>query len=179
MSAKTPDVARRFNIVVDPETVTPDGRQERLEADEATRVLIARRLGVPAVHRLNGDFVVRRTAPGIDLEGALEAALTRECVVSLEPLDEVIAENFAISFSAIDAAAVGGAELDLEPDALEPLPEGGIDLGEVLVQQLALAMEPYPRKDDAPPVDKEYAGAPAGSAFSALRGLFAGKPDKG
>jgi hypothetical protein len=40
----------------------------------------------------------------------------------------------------------------------EPLPADAIDLGEAVVQQLAVALDPYPRKPGAE-IPAEYSGA--------------------
>lgn len=179
MTKTAPERVPGFSIFVDPEHATFEGREERLDADETARKLVAERLGVPAVNRLKGVFVVRRTADGLEVNGTLDAALTRVCVVSLEPMDEVINEDFDISYSTSGAPPEGAIELDLDPDAVEPLPEAGVDLGDILIEQLALAIDPYPRQEGAPSLAKAYGATPEASPFSALRSLFAGETDKG
>jgi hypothetical protein len=84
--------------------------------------------------------------------------VTDAFVILFRPgLDEDEADRLAMEFP--------------EDDLVEPLPPGGVDLGEIVAQQLSIAMDPYPRKSDAaaievaqdPPQD-----APAGP-FAALR----------
>ena len=57
----------------------------------------------------------------------------------------------------------------------EPLVDGQIDLGEVVAQFLAVAMDPYPRKDDAELPEsiqsEEAAEADKPNPFAQLAGL--------
>ncbi len=179
MTIKNSENQHGFSLIIALEDATPEGRDARLEADEAARSLIAERLGVPSVRSLAGELHIRLIADGIAISGTLDAALVRECVVSLEPMDEIIRETIEIKFSPDAELAADAVEIDVDADAVELLPPGGIDLGEILIQQLALAMNPYPRKEGAASLVKNYASSPEAAPFSALRGLFAGKPDKG
>ena len=65
------------------------------------------------------------------------------------------------------------AEADQDPP--EPLPPEGLDLGELVAQQLAVALDPYPRASGAE-VAAAWAPAPQEeverrSAFEVLRGM--------
>ena len=131
---------------------------------------IARRLEIPAVRRLAGEISMKPTAAGVSLNGELDALFSRVCVRSLEPMDEAIRETFAIDF-ARDGAEAGGAE-DLDHEAPEPLEGETLDIAEILVQQAALAMDPYPRRDDAE-IDGPAADPADVSPFAVLKGAIA------
>ncbi|MGD9801132.1 MAG: hypothetical protein AB7V02_11105, partial [Parvularculaceae bacterium] len=53
----------------------------------------------------------------------------------------------------------------------EPLDGDEIDLGELLVQHLSLALDPYPRKDGAESLLETYRNAATASPFAGLKGL--------
>ncbi|MBE7210199.1 MAG: DUF177 domain-containing protein [Gluconacetobacter diazotrophicus] len=135
-----------------------------VEADAAERERVARRLGVPSVAALRCRFALG--APdrngAVAADGELEAEVERICVVSLEPFPAPVRERFAIRF--VPAGSVGdgeGEEGELDPDADDEVPYAGetIDLGAAAVEQLALCLDPYPRR---PGVELDAAATPDG-----------------
>lgn len=162
-----------FSKVISLDDMPLPGFDWRIEADEAARKAIAERLQIPEVTRLAGELHVMRNSDGIDLSGRLGATLQRLCVASLEPMEETVSEAFEIRFST--DAEPGG---DIDVDAPEPFPEEGLDLAEILVQQLALAMAPYPHKEGVRPLAEDYGGSGHVSPFDALKGAFAARRDK-
>jgi hypothetical protein len=115
---------------------------------------VAGRLELPQVKELSCRFVLTRPLAGatrrregeIVAEGHLRAVLVRECVVSLELFDAVIDERFRVRF-----VPAGSESDDDDPEADDEIPYDGaaIDLGEAAVEQLALTLDPYPRKPGA------------------------------
>ena len=74
----------------------------------------------------------------------------------------------------------GEEEEELDPETLEgpddiPYADDMIDLGAALAEQLALALNPYPRKPGAQ-LPEEYKGEPE-TPFAALAAKF-GKPPR-
>ena len=116
-----------------------------VEANEAERELLARRLRIEAVPSLACRFRLRRVGAAVLAEGALDARVVQSCVVSLEPMEQEVHELFALRF-----VPAGEEREDDDPEALDELPyEGGrIDLGEAAAEQLALALDPYPRRPE-------------------------------
>ena len=86
------------------------------------------------------------------LEAQLEATVVQDCVATLEPvrtqLSEPVRRSFVAALSEPDAAEV---EMP-EDDSVEPLP-ASLDVGQVLIEALALALPLYPRADGAPEVE--------------------------
>lgn len=152
-----------------------DAQSFELSASDDARAEIAARLDVPAVVALSGSVRVTPTAEGATVDGAVNALLTRRCVVTLEPMDERIAERFDIRF-AREAAADAEIELDLDDEWTEPLNGDTLDLADILVQQVALAMDPYPRIPGAETPAELRPSAEDVSPFAALRNL---KPPAG
>ncbi|MEQ1931229.1 MAG: DUF177 domain-containing protein [Parvularculaceae bacterium] len=169
----THSVARNEIVVV--ENIPAHGAHVEIEAGEAERALIARRLEVPGLIRLKGAFDIARRLGGIDMAARIDAVVQRECVVSLEVFDEAISRTFEINFTHDE-----GDETEVEIDEATPEPLQGdvIDLGEILVQQLALEMDPYPRKPGAPSLAEAYAPEKRVSPFAALKTAI-GKPRDG
>jgi uncharacterized metal-binding protein YceD (DUF177 family) len=114
-----------------------------VEADPAECRAIAARLRIPEVLALACRFTLRRADGGtIDAEGELRARVVRECVVSLEPFEMAVAEDFTVRF--VPAGSETDDDDPLTPDEI-PYQGGAIDLGEAAVEQLALALDPFPR----------------------------------
>lgn len=125
-----------------------------LAADVGERAALARRFGLLGLDRLEAQVTLTPRDGGrlIQLEGHLSAEVTQACVVSLEPVVGRIEEDFSQLYSLAPIEPEGARELVVDPEAEDP-PEAlgpqGLDLGEALAQQLALALEPYPRAEGA------------------------------
>lgn len=158
-----------------------------LEASETERAALARRFALPAIGRLACSGTLSPAAGGRWwLRARLDAAVTQLCVVSLEPFEARVEEDFEIEFVPAD----GGdeAELDIGAEDAEPLPPGGeLDVGEIAAQQLSLALDPFPRAPSAAWSDRIEAGEEPGpqpaneqarKAFAALSRL-AGRRGEG
>lgn len=143
------------------------GATAKVEASMTELSAVAARLGVPSVQALHCAFRLRRIGDGVvEAQGSLTATLTQHCVVSLEEFETTLTDSFTIHF-----VPAGTEDEDSEPDVPDQLPFEGtsIDLGEAAVEQLALVLDPYPRKPGAA-LPIEAADSPAG-AFAALAAL--------
>lgn len=134
------------------------GLDATVEANPAECAALASRLRLPAVKQLSCRFHLR-PAPGdtVAAEGWLAALVTQTCVVSLDDFDAAITEHFTLRF------VPAGTESDeIDPDAEDDVPYSNdtLDLGEAATEQLALALDPWPRKPDATLPDAD-APAPA------------------
>lgn len=171
-SAPHPEFSRPIRA----DQVGREPKQRRIEANEAERARLAERLGLAELKRLVADVELRRRGGGrIELAGDLEAELVQLCVVTLEPLPAHIGESFTMEFMELPEAAEGATESVISLDQAEPpepIRHGMIDLGEAVVQQLAVAIDPYPR---APGAVAEWPGKEAeGEAENLGRRPFAG-----
>jgi uncharacterized metal-binding protein YceD (DUF177 family) len=76
--------------------------------------------------------------------------VTQSCVITLAPVPAKVAESFSADFADEDRRKTDELDLDFEADdPPEPIRNGHIDLGELAAEQLALALDPYPRAPDA------------------------------
>lgn len=127
--------------------VGPAGASQRVEAAPGECAALAERMGVPAVRALSCDFRLR-PLPGavIEAEGSLAAVVVQECVVTLDPFEAAVRETFRVRF-----VPEGREQDDVDPESPDEIPYAGavIDLGEAAAEQLALALDPYPRKPGA------------------------------
>ena len=139
-----PNEAIARSVVVDP---WPSGGIElTLEATPKERRTLAQRFDVLTVDRLTGHARLERCGEGvIRLRGRLEAEVVQACVISLEEVRSTVDETFEYRFTR-PGAAVPDAVWDQD---IEPLAGTELDVGEIFAQQLALALDPYPRAADA------------------------------
>ncbi|MEM7122688.1 MAG: DUF177 domain-containing protein [Pseudomonadota bacterium] len=132
-----------------------------LVADDDERAALRARFDLLSLDSLEADLRYRRDDRIVEVSGRLQGNLTQTCVVSLEPVAETVDEDFVRRFDP-DMAVSEDDELDLTVDDLldeavcDPLVDDTIDLGEVVAEQLGLAINPYPRKEGAQ-IDPRYA----------------------
>lgn len=167
-----------FSRVFRVDDLPPSGSTVTLTADASECAALARRFGLLALRGLTvkARIVPRPVARGVGrsvrVDGAFEAEVEQECVVTLEPVSNRVADRFALVFADEVTPAEPDLSMDSEADEeAEPLVDGAFDLGEAVAELLALAIDPYPR---APGVVFE---APEGMAeqrespFAVLRRL--------
>ncbi len=133
----------------------PEGRLAvALEASAAERQALARRLDLIDLPALSAHGWLERSADGRELRfhGDLAAEVVQSCVVSLEPVPASVSVPIDRYFRLVDDPSALEAELELllDPEEIdwEPLAGEIIDLGEVVVEELSLALDPYPRAED-------------------------------
>ena len=141
------------------------GMTMTVEATAEECTAIARRLMVPSVEAVQCRWALRPVPGGaFEAEGSLAARLHQECVVSLEVFPVELVEEFAVRFLPACRDEESFDDPD-EPDELL-IENGTLELGEATVEQLALALDPYPRKPGAA-LPEEAADTPA-NPFDAL-----------
>jgi uncharacterized metal-binding protein YceD (DUF177 family) len=142
-------------VVIDP---WPEGGiAVQFAADSAERRALARRFDLLELGALSATGRLERRFPGGEIwfQGSFEAEVVQACVVSLEPVPATIRQPIERGWRKLAAplepgAAAARPELWLvEADELEPVTGRTIDLGEAVAEELALALEPYPRAADA------------------------------
>jgi uncharacterized metal-binding protein YceD (DUF177 family) len=158
-----------------------------IEATAAERAALAERLDLIALDSLTARLRLRRLAGGlIRVDGSFDAEVVQACVVTLAPVASRCAEAFTMLFGeGAEPEAVHEIEVDGEAeDEPEPVIDGRIDLGEAVVQQLAVSLDPYPRAPGAkvPAAfagEAEAGGDSAENPFAALTKLRPGPGEGG
>jgi hypothetical protein len=145
-------VGPEFSRLVQVDAIGADGASSKLRADAGERAALARRLGLPGMTDLRADVSLRRTAIGlVRLNVDYSANVVQLCVVTLEPVAAKVADHFSLLCEGEKKHgkkddAVGDVFVDpFGEDPIEILNDGRIDIGELVVQHLSLALDPYPR----------------------------------
>lgn len=133
------------------DSMPPDGRQLHLVVEAEERALLAKQLGVSAIERLDVGLLAVRFRGGMRVTGDLSAVVVQPSVVTLEPVRQVISESIDRIFlpgGEKSYAGPAGAEIFVDLDG-EDIPdhfEGPeADLSDLVIETLALAIDPYPR----------------------------------
>lgn len=144
MSRQTPET--EFSRPLDVTRVPPQGSLERISAEPAELAELARRFGLPALHSLAAELKVSRwRGEGLKIKGRFTADLDQTCVVSLDNFRSGLTDEFEGFFLPAHGTASADSAVIEEGDA-EPFENGIIDMGEVVAEAVALALDPYPRK---------------------------------
>lgn len=157
--------------------VPASGCLEVVTADPDELAALAAAMKLPAIYSLVGQLTVSPwRGQGFKVQGHLAAELDQVCVVTLEEFRDRIEDQIVRYFLPRDALRPDEAAMVEEGDA--DLFDGGtIDLGEVVAESLALALDPYPRRPGAEFRDIEIADPQAtkpndpASPFAALAQL--------
>jgi len=150
------------------------------EPDDATRARIAESIGVDAVRTLTAEATLKPWLDGVELSAHVVAIVTQTCGVSLDPFESRIETRFALQAlpaGSPNAPRDQGPALVIDPEEPDPpeILEGQvIDVGDWLVEHLALEVEQFPRKPDA--VFVQPGGVEVISPFAALAALRDSKP---
>lgn len=127
------------------------GRDLALVVDESERAVVAASLDITAVERLEVRLHAVRFRGGMRVTGRLVARIEQPSVVTLEPVWQEIAEPIDRIFlpggeKAFAAAANAEVFVDPEGDDIPDHFEGNeADLSDLIIETLALAIDPYPR----------------------------------
>lgn len=145
-------ILHEFHRLVAVRKVTEGGLVQSVEAKADELTNIAQFLELDCVDTLRGDFTLNRwRAKGIRLTGRLQADVTQTCVVTLEPISSHIDAEFERKFLPDELLGPRRNEADVfvdpvgddPPELLGP----DVDLGEILIEELSLNLDPYPRKN--------------------------------
>jgi uncharacterized metal-binding protein YceD (DUF177 family) len=129
-----------------------------LSANEAERRALATLWSIKEVQSLDADLQIGRwKKDGVKIKGEVRAHIVQTCVVTLEPVEAAIREPVEAIFvpegSRLARPADNeGGEMILDPsgpDIPDTFAGDTIDAGAVVSEHVALAIEPYPRKEGA------------------------------
>lgn len=162
-----PDFSRPVNV----ERLPDLGRHWTVEPTAEEAAALAERFGLIGLKALKGVLHVKPFAGGnmLKVTGTMTASIQQNCVVTLQPLTSDLSEEIerVFSFNAPKELPLE-VEWTMEDDDLpDPVVDGMIDLGEIVAEQLALSIDPYPRAE--------------GVAFAvpdAVSGVTANEPEK-
>ena len=154
--------AREFSHLIKDDELSTSSKQFDISADSSECAAIAQRIGVLSVESLTAHISCTiESGHIIHVTGQFTAHITQECVVTLEPIQSVISDEcegwysdheHIASFKKAQYEAKSKKEfietpiLD-EKDDPEPLENGYVDVGELVVQFLSLSINHYAHKE--------------------------------
>ena len=153
-----------------------DGQRLELAADEAERAAIAERMRLASLRHFEATVTLGRDGDEVRASGRVRATLEQACVATGDPVLASVDESFAMLFRP-EPKAGPDEEIELSEEDCDVVFHDGreIDLGTALADELALALDPYPRSAgaedalrDAGVLTEEQAGPFA--ALAALKG---------
>lgn len=158
--AETPE----FSCIVVPSQLPAAGSAYELEPTAAERTALAARFDLLSLEAFRAVLHLAPVRGGavLRLTGRIEARVVQRCVVTLEPVPSDIDVPVDIVLRPADTLT---GEIDHEED-IEPYWDDCIDIGEIAAEELALALDPYPRSAAAGPrgeaglVDSERPAGP-------------------
>ena len=166
------------------------GDRVRFAADADQREAIARWADIPSLEKFETEVVIKKLAPdrfGLDFH--LLADVTQSCVVTLEPVPSQMDRRFTREFvfagtprsrknqgrGTPDSAPGPDLVLDTEqeegPEEIDSL---HLDLAAPVLEEFALALDPYPRRPGVEFAPESPDSEPPQSPFAVLKGLGKG-----
>ncbi|WP_417694902.1 YceD family protein [Roseibium sp.] len=177
-----------YSHKVDGERVGDQNIKICLEPDAASLKQIADAYDLEAIEKLKADLVLKPWGKrGVRVTGTFKTDIRQVCVVTLEPFVSTMKDEVDRTFLPAsskprrprDLNDAGEIEIDL--DSIDPpdvMMDGMLDLGALICEQLALNIDPFPRKPGVaftPPQSageaEDMADEAAPSAFAALAKL--------
>ena len=147
--------------------VPENGLSVNLDMPEDNKAAVIRRINVKDLKTLSASLLVMPQAGGIyNVSGTFKADIVQDCVVTGDPIETLIKESLEGWFIDEEASVASfakarkdrdvskgksHAEVEILDESEDPEPAiaGQIDLGELVVQHLLLAINPYPHKEGA------------------------------
>lgn len=162
-AGKRPE-AKEWVYTVRAELVPDSGVKLDISSNEAERASIAARLGILSVDDLTARIAVKKRNGGhvMEIKGQLEAQIVQECAKSLAPVASHVTDEFTAWFADYESAvSFNKARRDQsarlsdedhpitdESEDPEPMENGQVNVADLVVQYLSLAIDPYVTKED-------------------------------
>lgn len=135
--------------------ISHNALEVHIEANAMEREALARLWDIVGVEALSADLKLRRwKKDGVKVFGTVHAQATQACVVTLDPVSEVIDEELDEIFvpegsplARIPANDQGEIVIDPDgPDLPGSFTGDAIDVGAIVAEIVAMVLDPYPRK---------------------------------
>jgi len=144
---RTDEILPEFSRVVSLKDLGKDELRLDLVASTEECAALARRFELSAIAGLRATGSLWRLGGGrVRLRVKLRAEVSQTCVVTLDPVVNQIEEDLDILFETHinDSAAL---DMSFDPNSdREPLTGDSLDVGEIVAEELALSLDPYPKK---------------------------------
>jgi uncharacterized metal-binding protein YceD (DUF177 family) len=173
-------ITPEFSRSIDVSRLPPEGRKQTLSATAEECEALRARFGVDAFKSLEVEVSLQPwKRGGCRVRGHARAEMTRTCVVTIEPFDQVLEVKLDRLFAETREVRLDGNEVivSIDDEDFGQVVDGEIEVGEFAVEELLLELDPHPRKPGAefkPPAGKDggTAGpADSGNPFAVLKSL--------
>jgi uncharacterized metal-binding protein YceD (DUF177 family) len=154
-------------------TIPEAGLPITREATAAECAAVAAAMELVACARLVARYeIMPAAADRFLLKGSVDVTVTQMCVVTLEEIERQYSAPLDIEFW---PAEILGEDEDGDIDPLgadrEPIDDGSIDVGRIVYEELASAIDPFPRRDGAALDWEDKEGAARTHPFAQLARL--------
>lgn len=122
------------------------GVTRTLEPDAAARARIVRALDLASLDAFVAEVQLTPSPGGWRLTGRVRASLAQTCGITLEHLPLEIDAPFLVDLAEAVDLESDEIVITLEDESPDLIEDGQIDLGQYVVEQLALRLDPFPRK---------------------------------
>ena len=139
-----------FSYILKIDDLTQNEQRYTLKAKEHDLAALKEILQVESVQAFAADIALKlsRKAHRLDIKGEVRATLELKSVISLENFIKEYVVPFSYFFdTSLTYQDIKDMDLGINDEAPEIIENGQIDLGQIAIEQLALAMEDYPRMD--------------------------------
>jgi uncharacterized metal-binding protein YceD (DUF177 family) len=163
-----------FSRILPLDAVGSDGRAPRkVTASPEECEALKQRLGLQGLANFSAEMTIDWIgADEIYVRGRVVADVVQTCVVTLDPVPAHVEDAFEAQFTTrLEEEPVDRIVGPDDEDPPEALTEGELDMGELATQQLALALEPWPRLPDAEIPDAFAADPSRDGPFAVLAAL--------
>ncbi|MEJ0063436.1 MAG: DUF177 domain-containing protein [Alphaproteobacteria bacterium] len=151
-----PNIIPEFSYPFEVDKIPPGGKDLTITATPEECQAVAERLRLLSLKKLLANLQLRRIDDSamIMVTGNFASDVVQQCVVTLDPVPANPAGEISGLFAPPSIIKKEDEEdgedmIDIMADEVEPIVGGIIDLGELVVQHLALALDPYPRSPGA------------------------------
>ena len=148
----------------------PDKGVERTRrATAAECASVATELALLGCARIEARYRIQARGKGhYMLVGTVEADVTQECVVTVEPVEARVSYPIEIEFVPDAEAMVSDLVDPFANVEYESIDNGRLAVGRVIIEELASRLDPYPRRPDTEFDWKDAADTGQSGPFAAL-----------
>lgn len=153
-----------FSHIVTVEPWPAEAIAVKLAASDMECQRLKLRFDLIALRSLEAFGQIEKVGDALVFSGRLEADVVQACVATLKPVASAVKASFERRFRRgdDDGAGYGQGETVLDDDDevdVEVLDQDHIDVGEVIAEEFYMALDAYPRAEDADVVMAEMQGA--------------------
>lgn len=139
-----------LSCVVDVRRLPVKGFHEKIKATRQECEAIALRLRLPEVSDFSADVSVSGDSL-FEVKGCFTGHVVQLCRMTLEPVTQEVKGEFKEFFAPMNRKDYDASllNMDISADEIEPLEDGKIDVGELLIEYFSLAVPTYAEKEGA------------------------------